>query len=79
MGLGSKLLVLILIFFTLIIGFFVTFSLISDKITPSELFTKIEKIEISTDLYMLFGIILILGFLIFGILLSLKQHLFKPT
>jgi len=76
MSLTSKLLVLILVSLTLLIGFLVTFSLISGKLSPSELFTKIE---ISTDLYLLFGILLLMGILIFGILLSLREHLFKTT
>ncbi|NIM47314.1 MAG: hypothetical protein GTN40_04115 [Candidatus Aenigmarchaeota archaeon] len=76
MSLASRLLVLILASLTLLIGFLVTFSLMSGKLSPSQLFTKIE---ISTDLYLLFGTLLIIGILIFGFLLSLKQHIFKPT
>ena len=76
MGLSSRLLVLVLASLTLLIGFFVTFSLTSGKISPSELFTKIE---ISTDLYLWFGVVLLIGILIFGVLLSLKQHLFKTV
>jgi len=76
MGLASRLLVLILASVTLLIGFFVTLSLKSGETSPSELFTKIE---ISTDLYLWFGVVLLIGILIFGILLSLRQHLFKTV
>jgi len=76
MTLASRMIVLILISLTVLIGFFVTFSLISGKLSYPELFTKIE---ISTDSYLLFGILLLIGILIFGILLFLKEHLFKTT
>jgi len=55
MSLASRILFLILAPLTLVIGFLVTFSLMSGKISPSELFTKIE---IFTNLYLLLGIFL---------------------
>jgi predicted MFS family arabinose efflux permease len=74
MSLASRLLVLILASFTLVIGFFVTFSLISGKESPFELFTKIEILK---NLYLLFGILLIIGIIIFGVFLFFKEHFLR--
>jgi hypothetical protein len=76
MNLASRSLVLILISLTLLIGFFVTFSLISGKMKYSDIFTKIET---GMDWYLWLGIFILIGIFFFGIFLSLKQRILHTS
>jgi uncharacterized BrkB/YihY/UPF0761 family membrane protein len=70
MGLTSKLMLSILVPITVLIGFIVTFSLISGKQKPFDLFSKIDAFM---NNYFLIGIIILAVILTFGFFLFLKE------
>jgi len=72
MGLASKFMISILIPIVILIGFLVTFSLISGKQKPFDLFSKVEML---TSNYLLIGVIILAIILIFGFLLFLKERI----
>jgi hypothetical protein len=72
MGLASRFVLLIIIPITILIGFTITFSLISGEQKPFDLF---NKVEILTNNYLLIGALILVGIVFFGFLLSLKEKL----
>ncbi len=64
--------VIILASLLLLTGFLVTFSLMSGKMKPFDLFPKIEAL---TNNYLLMGAVVIATILIFGIFLVVKERL----
>ena len=76
MGLASKLTLMIIAPITILIGFIVTFSLISGKEKPFDLFSKVE---ILTNNYLLIGVFIFLGIIFFGFFLFLKDKFLSPS
>ena len=76
MGLASRFVIMILVPVTILIGFIVTFSLMSGKEKPFDLF---ESVKILTNNYLIIGFIILIGIVFFGFLLSLRQKLIGNT
>jgi hypothetical protein len=70
MGLGSKFMLMILVPIVIIIGFSVTFSFISGKLKPFDLFGYVKTL---TGDYLLIGVFILLGIIFFGFFLFLKE------
>jgi len=70
MGLGSKFMLMILVPTVIIIGFSVTFSIISGNLKP---FDILSKIELFTNNYLLIGVFILLAIIFFGFFLYLKE------
>lgn len=70
MGLASKFMLMIIVPITILIAFSITFSLISGKEKPFDLFNKVEYL---TGNYLLMGVFILLAIVLFGLLLFLKE------
>jgi uncharacterized BrkB/YihY/UPF0761 family membrane protein len=70
MGLGSKLMLMILVPITIMIGFSVAFSFMSGKLKPFDLFDYVKTL---TGDYLLIGVFILLGIIFFGFFLFLKE------
>jgi hypothetical protein len=76
MNLATYFSVIILASVLLLTGFLVTFSLISGKLRPFDLFPKIETL---TNNYLLMGVIVLAAIIIFGTFLFLKEKFLGHT
>jgi len=70
MGLGSKLMLMILVPITIMIGFSVAFSFMSGKLKPFDLFDYVNVIKGD---YILIGVFILLGIVFFSFFLFLKE------
>lgn len=70
MSLWSRFALLIIVPIVILIAFTVTFSLISGKLEPFDLFSKID---ILTNNYLMVGVFILAAILFFGFMLFLKE------